>query len=212
MTFQYKREVGFPMINQLITHYSLIDFNSVFIGNPTLESERFHNYSLRYKKFNFIKGLTVNALINYRNQSQSIKNATSLQGIDQVNSPFIFHSPENSINGLFLYSKKINIFKYTFRANGNYREYFQVINSNTDLNIIQINFCLLKIESYFKNIPNFEVSYMYNPTVYKTNLSTFNFSEGTFFINSNYRYKGLKIKVDYSKVWFTNRGIIIYHF
>ncbi|WP_108245777.1 carboxypeptidase-like regulatory domain-containing protein [Muricauda brasiliensis] len=206
LSFQYKQELGFPTANQLVGNFIINDFNRVFLGNPNLRNQLAQTYVLTYRKFNLIKGLSINAIINYSNQNQSIKNSTTLSGIEQKSSPFIFDQPENSITALFSFSKRKNDLKYTLRTNASYNEFFQVVNSNTNLNISKSVSSLFKVESYFRRIPNFELSYNYSPTFYRTSASTFEFTQNTFLANLNYRIEGVKSKFEYSKIFFSNQA------
>lgn len=206
IVFQYKREIGFPKSNQVSNNLVINSFNSIYSGNQGLQNELSNNYSLNYRKFNLLKGLSINAIFNYRQLEQSIKNATVLSGIEQLNSPFIFNLPENSITAIFSLSKRRNSIKYTIRANANYNEFFQIVNTNTDLNISRSLSSLLKLESYFEKIPNFELSYKYSPTRYSTNFSTFKFVQNTFQGNFNYNIKDFKIQFEYDKILFANQN------
>ena len=154
LNFKYQVKANFPNSPKLIGNFLLSNFNQVFRGNIDLANEKYHSLSLNYYKFSLFRGLNLNASIFYNKKTQSIKNTTALEGIEQFRTLTLFNLPENSLTGRFSYGKKINKIKYTLEADGNYNEFFQIVNDNTSKNISKTLNSTGKIETFFEKSPN----------------------------------------------------------
>jgi hypothetical protein len=71
-------------------------FNSVIIGNPILQDERSHNFSLFYSNYKHIDNYFIDASIDY-SINNPVKNTSVFQsGINQLNMPVILNLPQNN--------------------------------------------------------------------------------------------------------------------
>ena len=125
LRFQYKQQLQFPSMEQLGANFMLGGFNAVRLGLPNLQNGRTHTYSLNYYKFSLFRGLNLNAGLTYNQRTQSIKNATILEGINQFVTYTMFNQPENSLNANFRFGKRINNVKLSLESRGSYNEFFQ---------------------------------------------------------------------------------------
>ncbi len=207
LRFKYKRDVRFPNSPSLSRNSTLVSFNSLFFGDPNLQNDRSHNFSLNYSKFNFIKGLSVRSFTNYTIHSKSIKNNTILVGIDQNNTLSNLNRQENSISSILDISKRITNYKFAFRANARYDDFFTIVNTNTTKNLSRSLSLKGTIGTNYDTYPNIKVSYRYSPSNFRTSNSNTNFRTNE--ISANFDYTFLKdfiLKADYTRVDFNNRA------
>ncbi|WP_340157712.1 TonB-dependent receptor [uncultured Maribacter sp.] len=206
INFKYRARVNYPNSSKLIRNFLLTDFNQVFQGNPNLNTEKFHSYSLGYYKFNLFRGLNLNTNLFYNKKTQSIKNTTILQGIEQFRTLTMFKLPEHSVSGTFNFSKKIKNIKYSLKANVSYNEFFQIVNDDTSKNISKTLNSTGKIETFFKKWPNWEFGYTYSPSSFSTANASSDFSNNEFFFNMQYVFfNDFLFKADYSRVDYQNK-------
>ncbi len=207
LNFKYQVKANFPNSRKLIGNFLLSNFNQVFRGNRSLANEKYHSLSVNYYKFSLFRGLNLNAAISYNKKTQSIKNTTEFQGIEQFRTLTMFNLPENSVTGQFSFGKKVNAVKFGFETSGSYNEFFQIVNNNTSKNISKRFSTTGKIETFFKKAPNLELGYTYTPSTFITNFSTSNFTNNELFANLNYTFlEDFTLKSDYSRVDYQNQN------
>jgi hypothetical protein len=207
LRFRYRQRLRFPKSNRLFGNFLLNSFNSVLRGNPNLQNERFHTYSLSYYKFSLFRGLNLNTGIFYNRKTQSIKNTTALNGINQFVTYTIFNEPENSLNANFNFSKKFGSVKLGLDSSGRYSEFFQLLNDKVSKNISRSLSLTGKAETYFEKLPNIEIGYSYEPSVFTTNTLSNQFTNTEFFANLEYDFLGnFSFKADFKKVDYKNES------
>jgi len=159
LSFNYKLEVGFPEVSQLADQFTLQNYNLVFKGNALLENERFHSANLRYSKMNIYRGITWNAIVSFLKKEKTIRNEILLQGINQVNSPFLRDNPETnySINGAV--NKKIYGFSFRINTSLNWLNYLQTLNAVTTSNNRNSQKAGLFIKTTYKKWPMVSTGY-----------------------------------------------------
>jgi len=205
LRFKYQSNIRFPTANRLFENFLLSSFNSVRLGNPNLFNERFNTYSLNYSKYSLLRGLQLAAGLSYNQKTQSIKNATNLDGIEQFTTFMLINQPENSISANFRYGKKLGDFKYSFETRGSYREFFQLVNDNITRNISKNLSATTKVKTNFDNLPNIELSYKYEPSSFRTNLAINNFRNAKYSANLDYYFlNNFHFMADYSRIDFLN--------
>ena len=207
LRFQYKQQLQFPSMEQLGANFMLGGFNAVRLGLPNLQNGRTHTYSLNYYKFSLFRGLNLNAGLTYNQRTQSIKNATILEGINQFVTYTMFNQPENSLNANFRFGKRINNVKLSLESRGSYNEFFQLVNDNVSKNLSRSISATGKMETLFENWPNVELGYTISPSVYTTALNKNTFTNSTFFANLDYVFfNDFHLKTDFERIEFVNQG------
>ncbi|MEO9513079.1 MAG: carboxypeptidase regulatory-like domain-containing protein [Flavobacteriaceae bacterium] len=205
LRFRYRRQIRFPEGNRFLNNFLLNSFNSILLGNPNLSNERFHTYSLNYYKFNLFRGLNLNTGINYNRKTQSAKNTTDLDGIDQFVTYNMFSRPENSITGNFNFSKTIGDVKLSVQSSANYSEFFQLVNDDISKNTLKTFSLTGKVETSFKDWPNFELGYTYEPSTFSTRLFVNEFTNTELFVNlSYYFFKDFQFNGDFKRTNYDN--------
>lgn len=207
LQLRYRQQYQFGSANQLTNRLMISSFNSVALGNPDLENELTDTYSLSYYKSSLFRGLNLNAAIFYNRKRQGIKATTQLEGIDQLVTYTLFNQPENALQGIFNYSKRIKKVKIGLQARGNYNEFFQLVNDNINQNISKSYSLTPKFETLFKKAPNIEVGYSYEPSQFSTTSLSNNFLNTEFFTFLEYNFwEDFKLKSDYRRTQFKNQG------
>ncbi len=206
LQFRYNQRLRFPQSNRLLNNFLLNSFNSVFLGNRNLQNERFHNFSLSYYKFSLFRGLNLNAAVSYNRKTQSIKNSTVLEDIEQFVTFTMFNEPENSLTGDFRFSKRLGNLKLGIDLTGDYSEFFQLVNDNVSKNFSRSLSVTGKVETFFDKLPNLEIGYSFEPSDFETSAITNEFINKEFFGLLSYDFlKNLKLSVDYKRVDYENR-------
>ncbi len=206
LRFRYRQRLRFPRSNRLFGNFLLNSFNSVLLGNPDLSNERFHTFSLSYYKFSLFRGLNLNTNIFYNRKSQSIKNTTVLDGIDQFVTFTVFNRPENSLTGNFNFSKKIGNVKLGVETSGSYNEFFQLVNGNISKNFSRSLSLTGKAETFFDKLPNLEVGYSFEPSSFQTSALTNTFVNREFFGVLSYDFlRDFQLKADFKQIDYENR-------
>ncbi len=199
VNFRYRLQARFPTVDRLANRNSLRSFNRVFAGDVNLENELFHALSLSYYKFNLFDNLLLNGSINYRRKEESIKNATQLEGIDQVATVILIDDAEQSLSFKGSISKKIGDIKYSVQGGQGYSDFFQLVNDEQRKNISRNTSSTLKIKTYFDKWPSLELGYTKEFNDYQTTTSTNTFTNDRFDINLEYDFfKDFSLLADYS--------------
>lgn len=213
LKFSYKLNARTPLSNRLIRNFTLNSFNSIFFGNPKLENELSHNFSLNYQKFNLYKGFDLNTSFLYKNGNQSYKNSTQLNGINQLINVVMFDESENQISANLILNKRYRNIKIGIQAIGSYNDFFQLVNNSMQKNTSKSISTTGSIDSFFERWPNFEIGYKYEPSIFTTSQSSFTFKNTEFFFNVDYNFlNDFQIKFDYKRVDYRNNSQEIKNF
>ncbi|MBO0330742.1 carboxypeptidase-like regulatory domain-containing protein [[Muricauda] lutisoli] len=205
--FRYRQRMQFPTIDQLGLNFMLRSFNSVGLGVPDLQNGRNHSYSLGYYKFSLFRGLNLNLGLTYNKRTQSAKNATVLDGINQFVTYTMFNQPENSLNANFGFGKRINKVKLSIEGRGSYNEFFQLVNNNVSKNLSRSISATGKVETFFDEWPNIELGFTHKPSVYITSTNKNTFANSSIFANLDYVFfNDLHLKADYERTEYNNEG------
>lgn len=205
--FRYRQRTQFPTIDQLGTNFMLRSFNSVGLGIPDLQNGRNHSYSLTYFKFSLFRGLNLNVGLTYNKRTQSVKNTTVLDGINQFVTYTLFNQPENSLSTNFRFGKRINKVKFSLESRGSYNEFFQLVNNNMSKNLSRSISATGKVETLFDKWPNLELGYTLKPSVYTTSTAKNTFTNSSIFANLDYVFfNDFHLKGDYERTEYTNEG------
>lgn len=203
----YNVTANFPNAPQLMNNYVLSNFNQVYRGGQDLGNEKVHTVSLGYFKFSLLRGVDINGRVSYTKKTQSVKNSTVLEGIDQFSTYAMFYRPENSFMVHFNFRKKLDAVKIGFESNGRYNEFYQIVNNETSKNISRSFMAKATIETLFKKAPNVTLGYTYEPSHFKTGVSTSKFLNNELFVNLQYDFlNAFQYKMDYSNILFQNKG------
>ena len=207
LRFQYRQRLRFPNIGQLAANFMLRSFNTVQLGNPELQNERFHSYSLNYFKFSLFRGLNLNAGLTYNRKAQGIKNTTVLEGIDQFVTYTMFNQPENGFTANFNFGKRINKIKLGLETRGSYNEFYQLVNDQISKNLSRSISATVKMETFFETWPNLELGYTRQPSIYTTATTRNTFASSRLSANLDYVFlKDFHLKAEFERTEYKNKN------
>lgn len=206
ITFNYKLTNEFPNITRYANSFTLENYNVIYKGNSILENERFHFLDLFYSKNNLSRRLTINASLNFSKKIFSVQNNTTINGIEQFNSPIQTNNPETNINYYGSITKKIFRFNLNFKTNLDWYNFYQITNNIINRNNINSQNFSLFIKTAHKNWPNINFGYTKKYSRFINNIST-DFNTNIF--NSEFEIKFLKnylLKFDYQNIKNSNQS------
>lgn len=155
--FDYKLKTGFTNAQQYANRLRFVSFNQLYRGNEDLENELYHSALLNYRQFNLYKDVYIDANLAYTKREKSIRNTTQIEGIDQVNTSIYISLPEDNYTLSGSFGKQLGNFRLTLLGSLNVSDYTRIINDNLiDYQTNNYSYTL-KVETYFKDLPNFEI-------------------------------------------------------
>lgn len=208
ITFNYALNARYAGVNQLADRFVLSSFNSVFLGNSSLENERYHTLSLRYHRFRMFKGFHFNASTNFRKSETSFKNTTALSGIEQYNTVLLFDRPEHSWTTMAQLSQVIKKFRLSTRLNYTYTDFYQLVNNTENLNISKNISGTMSATTLFDKFPKIEVGFTKDFNNYRTSERTSNFENNRLFASIDYAFwNDFIFKADYDYSLYKNKAM-----
>jgi hypothetical protein len=119
----------------------------------------------------------------------------------------MFDEPEHNWNVSGRISKKIRKIRYNLSTNFSYSDFYQILNSETNLNISKSISSTIGFETFFKNFPNIELNYTKDFSNYKTLSSISKFENDRFEAILEYDFlKDFIFKADYTFDNYNNKN------
>ncbi len=205
--FDYKLKTSFSNVQQYANRLRLASFNQLYRGNEDLENELYHGVSLNYRQFNLYKGVFINANLSYTKREKSIRNITQIEGIDQVNTSIYTSLPENSYVFTGSFGKQLGDYRLTLDGNLNLTDYTRSVNN--DLIDYQSNNhgYTLKVETRFKDWPNFEIGWEQQLSNFKSEKSKNKFTQINPYATLDWDFlNDFILSADYSFNYYKNRN------
>lgn len=215
ITFTYRMQTEFTDVNQLARGIVLNGYNSIFAGNPELESAVSNNINLRYFNFNMFNYTNIFAFINYSNVVDRIRNQVDFEdgSVVGIRNPFNSGFADESLTGSFSISKSFRKLRASFRTTQNYSKFNQVVNENRAITKSYRQSYVPELRSNFREAPNFSIRYSYS--INNTNQGTSsnkNFTNAPSIDFDAYIWKKVTFKTDYSYTFITNGDKVINEF
>ncbi|KAB1157295.1 carboxypeptidase regulatory-like domain-containing protein [Tenacibaculum aiptasiae] len=186
INIKYNRKVRFPSLTKLLNSFTLTNFNSIYIGNPTLENELYHQASIYYYKFSLFKKLNYNFNLRYRKNEKGVKNRNNLEGINFITQPILLDNSDESINFSGNINKRYGDYKISLGVNTTFLNYLQQLNNEIFKNKSESFSFNTSVKTNFLKFPNFSVNYKKEFNNYKSQGSLSKFEND--FINLNIEY------------------------
>jgi hypothetical protein len=207
ININYNKRVRFPSLTKLLSNYSLTNFNSVYIGNPSLQNELYHQLSIYYYKFSLFKKLTYNIRLNYKKTEKGIKNNNIIDNINFVTSPILLNNSDENINFSASLEKQLGNYKLSLGSNATFADYLQQLNNNITKNTSQNHNFNLGLRTIFSKFPNFNINYNKDFNNYKTQISNSKFENDN--VNFSIEYDFLNnyiFNINYNYQIFNNKN------
>lgn len=210
VSFRYSLQTRFPDVTQLAEKLTVINFNSLYQGNPNIENEKIHNFTLNFNRFSILRNIFYNFAFIYRFKDGSIKNVSSVEGIDFITRPDLLFLDDKSldINGDF--RKQISNIMLKFKADYRNAISDNVINNLTSKNRVSSYSFGLGFETKFQKFPNVEINYDRRVSRYETLNEISEFSQDGFYASLEYDFlNNFILKFDYQNEVYRNADINI---
>lgn len=199
--FNYRMQTQFTDVTNLARGLVLNNYNSLYSGNPNLESALAHNISLNYFSFNLFNYTNVFGRLSYTKNIDRIRNTSLFQPGSVVNVSSSINSDfaDESFNAFGRFQRTFGKIKASINGNFNYSKFNQLINNRVSSNENFTQSYRLEFSSNFRKAPNFDIRYGY--TINDNNQGT---SSSKFFTHSpsvNFDallFKTLTFKTDYT--------------
>ncbi|MGM0636225.1 MAG: carboxypeptidase-like regulatory domain-containing protein [Bacteroidota bacterium] len=159
LSFDYTWNNQFPRPDLVANRFQLQQFNLIFRGNELLQEQRFHNFRLNFRNFNYNKGLNYFASLYFNRKTKVLRNQVMAEGINQFLSPEIRNTPENYYGGVFHISKKIGFFEPFVSPDFSVSDYSQLINNEDVSSIRKRQSIETGIRLRKENLPFVKLSY-----------------------------------------------------
>mgnify|MGYP001339756703 CR=1 FL=1 len=204
---KYNRFSTFGEATKLANRFVLQNFNQIFVGNSNLENELFHKLSLSYNKFSPFKGNFLNATFGYIHREQSIRSATTIDNIDQINTLIYTDLPENSYSSSVSFTKLLGKYQLSMGVNGNYDAYSRSINQNIqDFNTLNYGY-QVGGTIQFQNSPTITIDWLHQFSQFESERDKNEFILMTPSIELEHTFlKSFVLSADYEATFFQNKN------
>ncbi|MCT4601585.1 MAG: TonB-dependent receptor family protein [Marinifilum sp.] len=166
LRFNYRMIRTFTDVSKYAEAFVLNNYNSVYIGNPELESSLKHRLSLNFFSFNMFNFTHIFANISYTKSIEGFKNNVIPMGINQVSSTINSDLSDESLSVNARYQRTFKNIKVSAKANVSWSENNNLVNSKpTKSESFNQNYTG-SVGTNFKNAPNIEFGYKYSVNQY----------------------------------------------
>ena len=157
--FNYRMRTQFTDVTNLARGLVLNNYNSLYSGNPNLESALSHNLSLNYFSFNLFNYTNVFGLISYTKNIDRIRNTSVFQPGSVVNVSSSINSDfaDESFVATGRFQRTFGKLKASIRGSFNYSKFNQLINNRVSSNENYTQNYRLELSSNFRKAPNFDL-------------------------------------------------------
>jgi len=163
LVFNYRMQTQFTDVSKFASGLVLNNYNSLFSGNPDLESALSHNLSLFYNSFNMFNYTNIFANISYNKSIDNIRNVSNFEpgSVVNISSPFNSDFADESLSASGRMQRTFNKIRGTLRANFNYSKFNQFIQGSPSVNENFTQNYTAQIRTNFRTAPNVEIGYSY---------------------------------------------------
>lgn len=163
LVLNYRMQTQFTDVSKFASGLVLNNYNSLFSGNPELESALSHNISLFYNSFNMFNYTNVFANISYNKSVDNIRNTSIFEpgSVVNISSPFNSGFADESLSASGRMQRTFNTVRATLNANFNYSKFNQFIQNRVSQNESFSQTYRGQIRTNFRTAPNVEIGYSY---------------------------------------------------
>ncbi|ATA74339.1 carboxypeptidase-like regulatory domain-containing protein [Capnocytophaga sp. H2931] len=126
--FHYAKRNIFPKEEMLLEKFSLLSYNAITKGNPMLDNELFHSFSLNYRRNSFFKRITLSAHLSFNRKTKTIGSEYIFEDINRFSTWFLTHKPETSWSFMTTLERKILGMQWGLTYAGSWNDYVQKMN------------------------------------------------------------------------------------
>jgi hypothetical protein len=158
----YNMQNQFTDVANLAQGLVLNNFNSLFVGEPTLENGLSQNVNLRYTNFNLFNFTNIIAFLTYSKREDQIRNIVDFESV--VRNSTVFNSPfaDETFTAFGRYQRTFGKIRAEFQANFNYSKFNQIIGGNRSTNENYTQSYRPGIRTNFREAPNVNLRWQYS--------------------------------------------------
>lgn len=163
IVLNYRMQTQFTDVSKFASGLVLNNYNSLFSGNPELESALSHNISLNYYSFNMFNYTNVFANINYNKSIDNVRNTSFFEpgSVVNISSPFNSEFADESLSAFGNFQRTFGKVKATINGRFAYSKYNQFIQNRLSQNESFTQNYSARLRTNFRTAPNVEVRYDY---------------------------------------------------
>lgn len=105
LTYNYTMTTEFTDVTRFAQGLILNSYNSLFQGNPNLESALYQNHTLSYAKYNMFNFTQIYGAISYNHRMDDIKTIAAFNGINQVSTVDNSNFADETLSGSAGYTR-----------------------------------------------------------------------------------------------------------
>lgn len=160
----YRMQTQFTDVSKFAKGVVLNSYNSLFSGNPELESALSHNINLSYFSFNMFNYTNVFANINYSNSIDNVRNTSRFEpgSVVNIGTPFNSAFADESLSANGRFQRTFGKIRATLRGNFNYSKFNQFIQDQRSVNENYSQTYNAGLRTNFRTAPNIEIGYRYS--------------------------------------------------
>lgn len=207
LRFNYRITRTFTDVAKYAEAFVLNNYNSVYGGNPELESALKHNVSLNFFSFNMFNFTHMFANISYTKSVEGFKNNVIPIGINQISSTINSDLSDESLSANARYQRTFKNIKVSAKANVSWSEYNNLVKSQpTKSESFNQNYTG-SVGTNFKNAPNVEFGYNYSINKYDRGATTSTYYTKRPFVRLDMAFlKNFILTADYDFYSYTDKN------
>jgi hypothetical protein len=164
LNLNYRMQTQFTDVNRFARGLVLNNYNSIYAGNPDLESALSHNVNLSYFSFNMFNYTNVFANVSYSKSIDNIRTSSNFEpgSVISIGSPFNSGFADESVNVSGRFQRTFGKIRTTLNGNFNYSKFNQFIQSQRSVNESYSQTYRAQVRTNYRKAPNLEIGYRYS--------------------------------------------------
>ena len=205
LKLNYNLKSNIVNADRYANRFRLVNYNTVFRGNESLENELYHSANLMYSRFSMFRGLTIFSGVTYNSAIKGVRNQTQLQDINQYNTAILMSNPEESWMPNVMVMKKIGRVEITLNTDFMFAKNQQIINEELFKSKSKSQDYGFEMRTNFKKYPNVVIGLYqsFNTFISTINTSKFATTNPSFRIDYDF-LDGFIFEFNYDKTIYTD--------
>ena len=207
LKINYQKKSNFSNASRLTKNYYLRSYNSIFLGNDTLENELYHHATAYYSRFSMYRGIMFNSYLGYIKKEKGIRNAVQFDQSDQYLQPILLVNPEERWFLNTNLRKKIKNINYALGIDFSSANYVQPIDNDNSKNQSTSTAIELSAKTLYDSFPVIEFGVKRTVGDYASGTQSTKFTVTEPFLNIDYDFlKHYVFSFDYTNYDYENKN------
>lgn len=198
LEFDYKLKSSFENASSYANRLRLVGFNQLHRGNENLDNSLYHDFSLNYRDLDRPRGMNYSLNFGYKRRERSIRQATVLEGINQVSKMIYSDIPENSYNISGRLQKRWSDYTVGVFPKLIFSDYSRLINNEKRNYNSKVYAYTLSLRTDYEGFPNFTLRFNHILRNFNSDQTENKFYTMRPRLSVDYAFlKGFKLKANY---------------